>query len=449
MAKLITKFKYLKPQKYSLPGNYAKYIATREGVEKIDDTHKLRPSTKRQQDIINHIIKDFPNTKVMLEYEDYKSNSTIGNASEFITRALEDNADEAIQNKTYADYIATRPRVEKFGTHGLFTDDGELVNLADVSKELNQHQGNVWTAVISLRREDAERLGYSNGERWRNMLRGHAEIISNNLKIPMNSFKWYAAFHNESHHPHVHMIMYSTNRYKGYLTKQGLMNIRSSLANEIFGQDSYNVFVEQTEHRDNLKAHSREMIAEIISKINTGAYDNPKLENMLVELANALSNLKGKKVYGYLKPNIKAMVNNIVSELAKDERIAELYNLWYSLKEETIRTYTNELPDRIPLVDNIEFKSIKNMIIQEALNITTSEVYVDESKSSDEHEYDTSVTKNVAANKNWSTATAIIRLLHHLGRLIQDRADPSSNNKIDRKLRRQIDDKKQAHGIRQ
>lgn len=114
----------------------------------------------------------------MLEYEDYKANSTIGNASEFITRALEDNADEAMRNKTYADYIATRPRAEKFGTHGLFTDDGEIVNLNDVSKELNLHQGNVWTSVISLRREDAERLGYNNGERWRNMLRGHAEIIS-------------------------------------------------------------------------------------------------------------------------------------------------------------------------------------------------------------------------------------------------------------------------------
>lgn len=369
MAKLITKFKYMKPDSYVSAGGYAKYIATREGVEKIDDTKKLLPSTKKQQQLIESIIRDFPDTEDMLEYEDYIKNPTRENATEFITRALEENADEDINCKTYADYIATRPRVEKYGSHGLFSDAGMVINLKEVSAKMNMHQGNIWTAIISLRREDAEKLGFNKGERWRDMLRGQAEIISNNFKIPMDKFHWYAAFHNESHHPHVHMIMYSERLERGYLTRKGLMRIRSSVAKGIFGQEIYYLSEQQTVHREKLRKDSKALIGQIISRINKGAYDNPKLEEMLLKLADRLSKTSGKKVYGYLKPDVKAIINNIVIELSKDERIAKLYNLWYEQKENILRIYTNEIPDRIPLVDNKEFKSIKNAIIQEAMNI--------------------------------------------------------------------------------
>ena len=170
MAKLITKFKYLKPSARQSVGGYAKYIATREGVEKVDDSFKTDPPTEKQKKLIERILRDFPDSNSMLEYEDYLKEPTLGNASEFITRALEDNANEALNAKTYADYIATRPRAERFGSHGLFTDDGIRVKLEDVSKELNEYEGNVWTVIISLRREDAERLGFNSGERWRDML---------------------------------------------------------------------------------------------------------------------------------------------------------------------------------------------------------------------------------------------------------------------------------------
>ena len=201
MARLITKFKYLKPDARTSVGGYARYIATREGVEKIDQTYRLSPSSQKQQQLIEKIRKDFPDCKEMLEYEDYLKEPTVGNASEFITRALEDNAYEVMQTKTYADYIATRPRAERFGNHGLFTDDGVPVKLGEVSKELNEHSGNVWTVIISLRREDAERLGFNTGERWRDMLRTQTAAIAKSFKIPMEDLKWYGAFHNESHHP--------------------------------------------------------------------------------------------------------------------------------------------------------------------------------------------------------------------------------------------------------
>lgn len=209
MAKLITKFKYLKPNARQSVGGYAKYIATREGVDKIDQSYKLSPCSLKQQQLIEKILNDFPDSREMLEYEDYEKEPTAGNASEFIIRALEDNSYEVMQIKTYADYIATRPRVQRFGSHGLFTDDGIQVKLNEVSENLNQYGGNVWTVIISLRREDAERLGFHTGERWRDMFRTQTESIAKNFKIPMENLKWYAAFHNESHHPHVHLMVYT------------------------------------------------------------------------------------------------------------------------------------------------------------------------------------------------------------------------------------------------
>lgn len=378
MAKLITKFKYLKPSVRQSIGGYAKYIATREGVEKVDDTFKSDPPTEKQKKLIEKILRDFPDSNSMLEYEDYLKEPTLGNASEFITRALEDNAHEALNAKTYADYIATRPRAERFGSHGLFTDDGVRVKLEDVSRELNEYEGNVWTVVISLRREDAERLGFNSGERWRDMLRTQTETIAKNFKIPVEDLKWYAAFHNESHHPHVHLMVYSSEQAKPYLTQKGIMNLRSAFAKDVFADDLLSVYEKQAEHRNALRAQSRDVIAEIVSRINSGAYDNPALENKLLELADRLSKTSGKKQYGYLKADVKALVNGIVSDLAADERIASLYDLWYEQREEIIRTYTEELPERIPLVDNPEFKSIKNMVIQEALNISADRVFTDE-----------------------------------------------------------------------
>lgn len=378
MAKLITKFKYLKPAARQSADGYAKYIATREGVEKVDDTFKNDLPTEKQKKLIDKILRDFPDSKDMLEYEDYLKEPTLGNASEFISRALEDNAHKAVGVKTYADYIATRPRAERFGSHGLFTDDGVRVKLEDVSKELNEYDGNVWTVIISLRREDAERLGFNSGKRWRDMLRTQTEAIANSFKIPVEDLKWYAAFHNESHHPHVHLMVYSSEQAKPYLTQKGIMDLRSAFAKDIFTDDLHFTYEKQTEHRNALRTQSRDVIAEIVSRINSGVYDNPAVENKLLELADRLSKTSGKKQYGYLKADVKAIVNGIVSELANDKRIAALYDLWYEWREEVIRTYTEELPDRISLVDNPEFKSIKNVVIQEALNIAADRLIADE-----------------------------------------------------------------------
>ena len=376
MARLITKFKYLKPDERNHFGGYAEYIATREGVEKIDESKRNAPATNKQKQLIKKILSDFPDSKSSLEYEDYLKDKTIGAASEFITRMFEENADEMMHTKTYADYIATRPRAERFGSHGLFTDDGVAVDLKKVSDELNAHTGNVWTAIVSLRREDAERLGFDNGSQWRDMLRSQAQTLSENLRIPMSNLRWFAAFHNESHHPHIHLIAYSINPNEGYLSEKGVMALRSSFAKDIFAQDLLCEYKKQTEHRDALKVQSREVLAELIAKINGGTYDNPQVEDMLQALAKRLAVTNGKKQYGYLRKDIKEIINSIVDELGKDERIAALYDLWYESKETALKVYSESQPERLPLSQNKEFKFVKNLVINEAmkLNLPTDDI---------------------------------------------------------------------------
>lgn len=434
MARLITKFKYLKPEDRKNVGGYAEYIATREGAEKIDESRKFAPATDKQRRLIQKILADFPDSRSSLEYEDYLKDKTIVTASEFITRMLEENADEMMHTKTYADYIATRPRAERFGSHGLFTDDGVAVDLKKVSDELNAHTGNVWTAIVSLRREDAERLGYDNGGRWRDMLRSQTQTLSDNLKIPMSNLRWFAAFHNESYHPHVHMIVYSTDPTEGYLSEKGLMALRSSFAKDIFAQDLLCEYKKQTEHRDTLKAQSREVLAELIAKINGGTYDNPQVEDLLQALAKRLAVTNGKKQYGYLRKDIKEIVNSIVDELGKDERIAALYDLWYESKETALKVYTESRPERLPLSQNKEFKSVKNMVIAEAmkLNLPTDEIEetdeptepdreptVEETESPDPppppmDEYEITVTDANKGNK-WSQYRAAKFMLDRYG----------------------------------
>lgn len=471
MARLVTKFKYLKPNRKVSAGGYAKYIATREGVEKIDDTKKFAPATAKQKNLIEKIIKDFPDSKDMFEYSDYLEKQNQGSASDFISRVMEDYAYEISGRKAYADYIATRPRAERFGSHGLFTDDGVQVQLSKVTEELDKHKGNIWTAIISIRREDAERLGFNTGTRWRDMLRTQTEALAKNLKIPMENLRWYAAFHNESHHPHVHLIAYSTVENEGYLTQKGVENLRSSFAKDIFQQDLLYIYEKQTEHRDKLRAEARDIVEDLVSKINSEIYISASIQHKLLELADRLSQTKGKKVYGYLKLDVKAIVDSIVDELANDSRINKLYDIWYEQKENTIRTYTDEVPDRIPLAQNKEFKSIKNAIIKEALKLNLTEDEVEKNENTDEepvlnpfeYEENTSAESvfdsdkgvlyphySIKTNRN-SVAVSSLYLLRYLCNIIKNQLrfeEKQKSQRTDKKLQQKINDKKQAQGLK-
>lgn len=369
MAQLVTKFGYLKGNKTRSRGGYAKYIATREGAES--------PGVEG-----------------------------------------------------YMAYMATRPRAERLGTHGLFTTAGEPVVLAQVAGELDNHRGPVWTLIVSLRREDAQRLGYDSAARWRDLLRAQAGKLAEGLKIAPSHLKWYAAFHNEGHHPHVHLISYSTKPGEGFLTKQGMDKIRSALAQEIFRQDLVSVYERQTVHRDELRRVSRKKIAALVEQINQGGCDNPQMELLLRELAGQLSNVKGKKVYGYLRPELKALVNQIVDELAKDERIAQLYDLWYQDKQAARNVYDERPLQRVPLSENPDFKPIRNAVIRAAVELD--------------------VEQRQTQNQNYTPPLLPMatRLLRQVGQIFrqQFQIDPPVARLVDKKLRQKIAEKKQAHG---
>lgn len=351
-------------------GNYARYIATREGVVLAEDTLKHLPATQRQEGLIQQILKDFPDSTDFHEYSDYRLNPTRENASEFITQALETHSGELAQREKYVSYIAERPGVEKLGKHGLFTDEGIPIVLDQVAREMAESQSNIWTHIISLRREDAARLGYDSAEDWMNLLRSKRNVIAQQMRIKPENFRWYAAYHDAGHHPHVHIMAYSIDPKEAYLTEKGIETIKGELAREIFRQDHISIYQKQTQYRDQLRQQGTEAVAEIVEQINAGEYRNENVEDLLRKLSIRLAHTSGKKQYGYLKSNLKAMVDQVVIELAKDERIQSLYDLWYEQKEDILRTYTDTFLERIPLEQNKEFKSIRNAVIQEAMKIT-------------------------------------------------------------------------------
>lgn len=374
MPKLIFTSHYLRDAPPEHLENYVRYIGTREGVEKIDESKLSLPATGNQKELIAQLIRDIPQTKELLEYADFLLRPTIGNASEFISCALEQNVDLIGNRKNYVDYIANRPRVERVGEHGLFTDAGVPVVLKRVQEDVVNHKGPVWTHVISLRREDAARLGYDSASQWMALLRSKRAMLCRHMKIDSANLRWYAAFHNEGHHPHVHLMVYSAKDNDWYLTKPSIEAMRSELAHDIFRQDFANLYEEQNQARAALKSGAEDVIRQKIENLKGETLVNDEIERMMVLLSERLKNTSGKKVYGYLKRDVKNLVDQIVDELAKDSRVSELYQAWGKWQDEIRSTYQNDLPPLPPLSEQKQFKSIKNMVIAEAWKLSSHQL---------------------------------------------------------------------------
>lgn len=372
MARLIVKWRYIKPGAPKQGEHYVDYIATREGVEIEGEKWKGEPATKEQEKLVNRLIVDFPDCKDSFEYQDYLSAKTKYTATEFIDKAIEENVDRIGKKENYIGYIAMRPRVEKSGAHGLFSYFDEPIKLSKVAKEVGNHDGVVWTTVISLKREDAAKLGYDNLPAWKTLLRAKSQDLANAMGVPITDMKWYAAFHNESGHPHVHLVSYSAGK-EPYMTRQGLEKLKAAYAHEIFKNDLYEIYEKQTEYRDELRVESKEKIAETIRRINGKKYENETLELMLKTLAEKLKQYKGKKVYGYVPKDVKNLVNGVIDELMRNNDLQKLYELWYEQRENVLKTYRDKMPERMPLSANEEFKSVRNAVIAEALNLSFSE----------------------------------------------------------------------------
>ena len=319
--------------------------------------------------MLRDLLSDFPEAKRYLEYEDYTANPTVENASELISTIIERNADVIGNRQNFVGYMAMRPGVQKRGSHGLFNEKDEPIILDRVANEIANHKGNVWSHVISLRREDAIRLGYDNSEAWRQLVMRHISDIAKNQKISLCNLKWYAAFHDTTHHQHIHLLVYSENTKEGFLTNEGINKIRSAFANDIFKDDLQSIYQEQTLSRDELKAVSKTEFESVVRKIQQSDFENPQLENLIRKLYSQLQNVKGKKVYGYLPQEVKETVNSIFSELANDDNIRQLYEKWCSLESLKYKTYTQKEKELPPLVDNKVFQPVRNMIIRTVLDM--------------------------------------------------------------------------------
>lgn len=400
MSQLIVTSRYLKSgnqKNKTKRRNYTKYIATRETVEIRSQKFVDRNAnaTKNQKQLINDLINDFPESKRYLEYEDYEREPTIENAGELISTIVERNADVVGNRQNFVGYMAMRPGVEKRGPHGLFNEKDEPIILNQAANEIAEHKGNVWSHVVSLRREDAVRLGYDNSDAWRELVKRHISDIAKAQNIPLCNLKWYAAYHDTTHHPHIHLLVYSTNPKQGFLTKAGIDKIRSAFANDIFHDDLQSIYQEQTVSRDELKAVSKNEFESIVNRIASNDHTDPQLGELIRKLYIQLQNVKGKKVYGYLPKEIKETVNKIFSELAKDENIRQLYDKWCSLERLKCKTYTQKEKELPSLTDNKVFQPVRNMIIRTVLNMKPFDVNTEIEGSEPNDEYIDNTPQNV------------------------------------------------------
>ena len=383
MARLIVKSPYIKCGGGQSAGGYLKYISTRERVEIIPDD---RPPTQKQTQLIAKLVKDFPDARELMEYEDYLSHPTKATASALITLTLESNWDRISSMEGYAKYIALRPRAERLGEHGLFGDN-DAVDLAAVADELDHYTGNVWTHIISLHREDAERLGYDHADTWRTLLRTHRNDIAAAMKIPPEDFHWYAAFHDEGNHPHVHMMAWSAKPNQAYLSKDGIQQIKSTLTNQGFRQELLHVYEQKSKSRDELVSEARKAMLELAKAMREMTCIHPEAEQMIWNLSRQLGQVGGRKSYGYLPKPLKKLVDEIVDQMARLPTVDACYQTWWELQCQ-VEDYYSEAEKRIrpPLSQQKEFRQIKNAVIKEAEHIRMNKISFEDTDMQDDGE---------------------------------------------------------------
>ena len=360
MARLIVKSGYIKPGGSKSAGGYLTYIGTREKVEILPDD---RPPTRKQEQLIQKLAKDFLSVKGLSEYEAWAECPTKYHASQLITQALEDNWSEVSSIEGYARYIADRPRAERLGDHGLFGDE-KYVNLDAAMEELKNHSGNVWTHILSLRREDAVRLGYDHAAAWRDLLRSKRNDVAAAMNISPGHLRWYAAFHDEGHHPHVHMMVWSTDPKEGFLSEEGLRRIKSQMTNEVFRMEMLHLYEDKSQARNRLAAQARKELSQLTRFLSSCIGDGPALEQKLMELAAQLPD-HGKLSYGYLPKKQRKLVDEIVDGLTEFPAVKNCYQKWLELQHAVESYYRDEPMKELPLSQQKEFRHVKNAVLRE------------------------------------------------------------------------------------
>ena len=448
MARLIQKSGYIKKGKAS---GYMEYVATRDGVEIIQSTE---PATKKQKQFIKRLLKDFPDAKELFEYSDYLQTPNRGTASAFIAVALDTHLHEVESESGYMSYIAQRPRAEKHGGHGLFCEV-DTTDLKAAKAELDAHDGKVWTFIFSLRREDAERLGYNKAAAWQNLLKQESAAIAEAMRIRTDDFRWYAAYHDEGHHPHVHMMVWSTEPEKGYLTREGIAAMRSRMTNAIFHEEMKELYIKKdAAYKESIQT-AKESLLMYIRMLESSESTDPIIEQKLRYLSQTLEQIDGRHVYGYLPKEVKAQVDEIVEQLAQLPEVAACYDHWWRLKDEIAGYYGRNMLPHLPLSQQKEFRAIKNMIIQQAETFRQPVPEQAPVKAEpNEQQVPPSPESAVAMPQPQAVTSqikieggAVIQLLYHMSRVFRGNMPviPPAL-RIDSKRRRRLQEKRMAMG---
>ena len=452
MARLIQKSGYIRNGKAS---GYMEYVATRDGVEIIQSTE---PVTRKQERFIKRLLKDFPDAKELFEYSDYLQTPNRGTASAFIATVLDTHLHEVESESGYMSYIAQRPRAEKHGGHGLFSE-ADVTDLKAAKAELKAHGGKVWTFIFSLRREDAERLGYNKAAAWQNLLKHESAAIAEAMRIQTDDFRWYAAYHDEGHHPHVHMMAWSDDPRMGHLTKKGIFAMRSKLTGTIFREELKDVYIRKESIYKRSIQTAQEKLLELTAQMEQRTCPDTGIEQMMLELSQQLPQLSGKHQYGYLPKPVKATVDAIVDRLAQLPEVAACYAQWNQVKDELVRFHNQNLRQHLPLSQQKEFRVLLNAVIREAENMPTRFSVVLHEEPPDLEETDTPEhpahtppqgntqipqrTEDVPQQAG--TLSATIHLLHHMSRIFRhDALISPATLRIDSKRRRRLQEKRMA-----
>ena len=465
MARLIQKTGFI--SRKSADG-YMKYIATREGVEVLTGKG---PTTEKQKELVAKLLKDFPDMRDSFEYEDYKQAPTLHTASALISAALDSHMQNLQSENGYLKYIATRPGAEKHGAHGLFGRQ-ENTELTAAMHDLTAHDGNVWTIIYSLHREDAERLGYNNAAAWRKLLVSHQNKFAEAFHVPASALHWYAAYHDADTHPHIHMMIWTDQ--ETVLKRDAVVKLRSAMTNSIFQAELENLYIRKDAAYKDVTEAARTAMHGLVDRLESIENPPESIQQKMLELALELRTGGGKKQYGYLKKPLKDKVDEIVDELEKLPEVAAYYAVWNGLRDTLEGYYKNRPRQHNPLSQQKEFRTIKNAIIQEAERLwqqmeqtqtaTEQDSSQDEEPSAEKTSTDAS-TNPTLANENTSFTpscpaqlpteyllNSTIRLFHQMGQIFRENAAPPSNPmgiRIDSKRRKKLIQKRLAMGHKQ
>ena len=415
-----------------------KYIATREGVEVLTGKG---PPTEKQTEMVAKLLKDFPDIRDSFEYEDYKQAPTLHTASALISAALDTHMQNLQSENRYLRYIATRPGAEKHGAHGLF-DREDNANLTAAMHDLTAHDGNVWTIIYSLHREDAERLGYNNAAAWRKLLVSQQNKFAEAFHVPASALHWYAAYHDADTHPHIHMMLWTDQ--ETVLKRDSVVKLRSVMTNSIFQAELENLYIRKDAAYKDVTEAARSVMHDLVERMESGSDPPASIQEKLLELAIELRTVGGKKQYAYLKKTLKDKVDEIVVELEKLPEVAAYYSVWNGVRDTLEGYYKNRPRQHNPLSQQKEFRAIKNAIIQEAERLrqqmeqtqTAAEQKSsqDEEPSAEKTSSDTS-TNPTLVSENTSSETShsarlsseyllnsTVRLFHQMGQIFRDNA---------------------------